>query len=126
MEGKVEEVPGLYGGIRVEEKVIQRIWFQSEFITFNLVSEEGKKLSILNTGTWNRSDEGPDFRNAVICIGGRKNLGMLKFIFMKEIGEIMDMIETQIIIRLSCMFVYSPQSLQLAASSTLWEKKSRN
>ena len=84
MEGKVEEVPGLYGGIRVEEKVIQRIWFQSAFITFNLVSKEGKKLSILNTGTWNRSDEGPDFRNAVICIGGEKKFGDVEIHFYER------------------------------------------
>tara|TARA_B100001057_G_C22804710_1_gene932886 strand:+ start:179 stop:1357 length:1179 start_codon:yes stop_codon:yes gene_type:complete len=84
MESKVEEVPGLYGGVRVEENVIQRIWYQSGFITHNLVSEEGKKLSILNTGTWNRSEEGPDFRNAVIWIGGEKKFGDVEIHFFER------------------------------------------
>ena len=56
MEGKVEEVPGLYGGVRVEEKVIQRIWFQSAFITHNLVSEEGKKT--IDPECWNLEQVG--------------------------------------------------------------------
>ena len=38
--------------VRVEEKVIQRIWSQSAFITDNLVSVR-EKISILNAGTWN-------------------------------------------------------------------------
>tara|TARA_B100001093_G_scaffold496658_1_gene542641 strand:- start:56 stop:1234 length:1179 start_codon:yes stop_codon:yes gene_type:complete len=84
MESKVEEVPGLYGGVRVEENVIQRIWYQSAFITHNLVSEEGKKLSILNIGTWNRSEEGPDFRNAVIWIEGEKKFGDVEIHFFER------------------------------------------
>ena len=84
MQGIVEEVPGLYGGVRVEEKVIQRIWSQSAFIVHNLVCEEGKKISILNTGTWNQSQEGPDFRNAVLLIGGEKKFGDVEIHFYER------------------------------------------
>jgi hypothetical protein len=126
MEDKVEEVPGLYGGVRVEEKVIQRIWSQSAFITHNLVSEEGKKLSILNAGTWNRSEEGPDFRNAVIWIGGEKKFGDVEIHFherdWKNHGHDRDRNYNQVILHV-CLFPRSSSASRIVNSR---EKKSRN
>lgn len=115
----MEEVPGLYGGVRVEEKVIQRIWSQSAFITHNLVSEEGKKLLILNTGTWNRSEEGPDFRNAVIWMGGEKKFGDVEIHFYerdwKNHGHDRDPNYNQVILHV-CLFPRS-SSVRRAVNS---------
>ena len=119
MEDKVEEVPGLYGGVRVEEKVIQRIWSQSAFITHNLVSEEGKKLSILNAGTWNRSEEGPDFRNAVIWIEGEKKFGDVEIHFherdWKNHGHDRDPNYNQVILHV-CLFPRSSSANRIVNS----------
>ena len=116
---KVEEVPGLYGGVRVEEKVIQRIWSQSAFITDNLVSEEGKKLSILNAGIWNRSEEGPDFRNAIIWIDGEKKFGDVEIHFherdWKNHGHDRDPNYNQVILHV-CLFPHSSSACRIVNS----------
>ena len=41
----VKEVPGLYGSLKVDEKIIQKIWAEQNFNQINLETESGKKLS---------------------------------------------------------------------------------
>ena len=64
----VEEVPGLYGALRVEEKVVQKIWADQDFDKRELVTECGKKVIISSPGIWNLAEEGPDFKNASISL----------------------------------------------------------
>ena len=64
----VEEIPGLYGSLRIEEKVIQQIWADQDFNDLELHTECGKRLIISNPGIWNRAEEGPDFKNASLSI----------------------------------------------------------
>ena len=47
MDNQVAEVPGLYGSIRMEETVLQRIWNETAFQTDELITEDGGKLEIL-------------------------------------------------------------------------------
>jgi len=70
MNQQVEEVPGLYGGIRLEEKIIQEIWKEGFFQKDELLTVCGKKISILEPGIWNLSKEGPDFKNSRLLING--------------------------------------------------------
>ena len=64
----VEEVPGLYGALRVEEKVVQKIWADQDFDKREMVTECGKKVIISSPGIWNLAEEGPDFKNASISL----------------------------------------------------------
>ena len=64
----VKEVPGLYGSLKVDEKIIQKIWAAQNFNQINLETESGKKLKILSPGTWNQSEEGPDFKNTHLLL----------------------------------------------------------
>ena len=64
----VEEVPGLYGALRVEEKVVQKIWADQDFDKREMVTECGKKVIISPPGIWNLAEEGPDFKNASISL----------------------------------------------------------
>ena len=41
--GLVEEVPGYYGSVKIEESVAQRIWSEQDFFTDSLVTNCGKK-----------------------------------------------------------------------------------
>ena len=49
-EMEVSEAPGLYGTFRVEEKLIQKIWHDQEFIKGKLQTSDGKSLEIINLG----------------------------------------------------------------------------
>ena len=81
MDNQVAEVPGLYGSIRMEETVLQRIWNETAFQTDELITEDGGKLEILNPGVWNLAKEGPDFEGAVLRISGRKVVGDVEIHF---------------------------------------------
>ena len=59
---KTNEIPSIYGSLRVEEKIIQRIWAEQNFIDSKLRTECGLNLKILSPGKWNLSEEGPDFK----------------------------------------------------------------
>ena len=70
MNSTVEEVPGIYGTIKIDELVLQGIWAEQNFFTDNLLTNCGKKIIVLEPGSWNRSEEGPDFKNARLMIDG--------------------------------------------------------
>ena len=80
----VEEVPGLYGGIRLEERIIQKIWNDEAILNSNLQTECGKKIIIDSPGKWNLDKEGPDFSNAKIFIDGRWAIGDVEIHFKKK------------------------------------------
>ena len=80
----VEEVPGLYGGIRLKERIIQKIWNDEAILNSNLQTECGKKIIIDSPGKWNLDKEGPDFSNAKIFIDGRWAIGDVEIHFKKK------------------------------------------
>ena len=65
---EIEEAPGLYGTFWVEEKLIQQLWKDGDFMTNDLHTTEGKSLKIIDFGKWNLAEEGPDFKEARISI----------------------------------------------------------
>ena len=67
---EVSEAPGLYGTFKVEEKLIQKIWHDQEFIKGKLQTSDGRELKIINPGNWNLAEEGPDFKDAELSFGG--------------------------------------------------------
>jgi hypothetical protein len=69
-DGVVQEVPGFYGSVKIEEKVIQKIWKEQDFLTESLFTECGKKIDVIDCGAWNVAEEGPDFMGAVLMIDG--------------------------------------------------------
>ena len=77
----VEEVPGLYGPVRIPERLLQQIWSRSDFDSHNLVSIEGHSIKVISCGKWNVSHEGPDFLGAEIEIDGRLLIGDVEIHF---------------------------------------------
>ena len=69
-QNELSEAPGLYGTLTLEEKLIQRIWNNGEFLQKNLKVSDGKTLEIIDSGRWNLAEEGPDFKDATILIDG--------------------------------------------------------
>jgi hypothetical protein len=82
--GLVEEVPGYYGSVKIEESVAQRIWSEQDFFTDSLVTNCGKKVYVDYPGEWNISMEGPDFRNAKLVIDGESFIGDVEIHFFPE------------------------------------------
>ncbi len=77
----VEEVPGFYGSVKLEEKVIQKIWKEQDFVTESLFTECGKKIVVTDCGAWNLAEEGPDFTGAVLMIDGVQHYGDVEIHF---------------------------------------------
>ena len=65
-EVSIQEAPGLNGHIHLDERLIQRIWQEGNFIQQSLISTKGKSLKVIDCGKWNLSEEGPDFKRAII------------------------------------------------------------
>ena len=76
-----EEVPGLYGALRIPEKLIQQIWLRGEFEKDALRTTDGGSIRVLSPGKWNLSGEGPDFLGAEIEIAGTTVLGDVEIHF---------------------------------------------
>ena len=76
-----EEVPGLYGALRIPEKLIQKIWLRGEFEKDGLRTTDGGSIRVLSPGKWNLSGEGPDFLGAEIEIAGSTVLGDVEIHF---------------------------------------------
>ena len=76
-----EEVPGLYGTLRISEKLIQKIWLLGEFEKDVLRTTDGVSIRVLSPGKWNLSGEGPDFLGAEIEIAGSAVLGDVEIHF---------------------------------------------
>jgi len=81
MLASFEEVPGLYGTLRIPEKLIQKIWLRGEFEKDVLRTTDGGSIRILSPGKWNLSGEGPDFLGAEIEIAGSTVLGDVEIHF---------------------------------------------
>tara|TARA_B110000438_G_scaffold247550_1_gene249746 strand:- start:691 stop:1878 length:1188 start_codon:yes stop_codon:yes gene_type:complete len=81
MLASFEEVPGLYGALRIPEKLIQKIWLFGEFEKDNLRTTDGGSIRVLSPGKWNLSLEGPDFLGAEIEIAGSTVLGDVEIHF---------------------------------------------
>jgi len=82
-KGQVAEVQGPYGPVTVSEKVIQRVWLQQAFSQEKLRTESGQTLRILEPGAWNLQ-EGPDFRDAKLEIGGQRVTGDVEIHFYAD------------------------------------------
>ncbi|MCH1454276.1 MAG: DUF2851 family protein, partial [Flavobacteriaceae bacterium] len=80
----VREVPGLYGTLKVDEKIIQKIWAEQNFNQIGLQTESGEKLKVLSPGTWNKSEEGPDFKNAHLLLNSKETWGDIEIHFQSE------------------------------------------
>src|SRR5210317_79136 len=80
-DGQVREVPGFYGSLNLEERVIQKIWREQEFLTESLFTECGKKIVVLDCGVWNLAEEGPDFTEAILSIDGAQHHGDIEIHF---------------------------------------------
>jgi len=51
---------------RVPEAVLRCVWYDRLFLTDRITTSDGRTIRILSPGRWN-FEQGPDFRNAVIC-----------------------------------------------------------
>lgn len=80
----VEEIPGLYGSLKVEEKTIQKIWHEQNFNSVGLTTECGARLEVSSSGMWNQSEEGPDFKNANIVLNSLKIKGDIEIHFQAQ------------------------------------------
>ena len=81
---KVAEAPGLYGTFSVEEKLIQQLWKNGDFMTNDLHTTGGKSLKIIDFGKWNLAEEGPDFKEARISIDGQEFAGDIEVHFEEK------------------------------------------
>jgi len=70
-DSHIAEIQGSYGPITVSEMLIQKIWMRRDFETDGLKTRDGAALRILDPGVWNLQ-EGPDFKDARLEIGGRR------------------------------------------------------
>ena len=50
MASLVQEAPGLYGSVRIEEEIIQWIWNEKLLLLDDLRTECGKKLILQKSG----------------------------------------------------------------------------
>ncbi len=65
----VAEFQGLYGAYSFSEKLLQKIWLRGEFDRANLVTLDGRRLSVRHPGKWNLLG-GPDFKGARLSFDG--------------------------------------------------------
>ena len=56
---------GPYGSYHLSESVLQSLWNNGDFSRDGLLTESGKKISLIHSGRWNFF-EGPDFLEAII------------------------------------------------------------
>ncbi len=74
------EMQGLYGPFTLDERVLQKIWAQSDFSRRNLTLNDGRPLEIISPGRWNRLG-GPDFTAARLRIAGTEVCGEVEVHF---------------------------------------------
>ena len=80
----VEEVPGFYGAVKMEESILQKIWAEQDFLSDSLKTDRGQKIFVDFAGDWNISEEGPDFRNARLIIDGDLRVGDVEVHFEQQ------------------------------------------
>ena len=83
----VEEIPGLYGSVRMEEDVLQEIWAVAAFRQDGLFTQCGKRVAIRSRGNWNRAEEGPDFKQSRLLIEGMESSGDVEIHFNPQDWE---------------------------------------
>ncbi|SVD35346.1 uncharacterized protein METZ01_LOCUS388200, partial [marine metagenome] len=83
----VEEIPGLYGSVRMEEDVLQEIWAVAAFRQDGLLTQCGKRVAIRSRGNWNRAEEGPDFKQSLLLIEGMESSGDVEIHFHPQDRE---------------------------------------
>ena len=81
MSDAVTEVPGLYGNLRLKEKVLHRIWDEFAFSTQDLKTDDERDISLTQPGRWNKAEEGPDFKEASILLNGLEQKGDIEIHF---------------------------------------------
>lgn len=59
----------------IKEKFLYQIWQNKKFANCKLTTINNDEIEILDVGTRNEGEEGPDFKNARIIIGGIKYIG---------------------------------------------------
>ena len=116
----VEEVPGYYGLVKIEETVLQRIWMEQDFFTDSLNTECGKEINLRERGEWNRSERGPSFKNARVEINGEIRSGDIEIHFhpteWEEHEHHLDENFNRVVLHV-CIFANS-----LNAKSNVWRK----
>lgn len=78
--GQLQEVPGSYGNVLVGEREVQRLWARRASRMGKMVSREGQTVQVLHPGRWN-FQEGPDFIDAIVEIGGERCHGDVEIHF---------------------------------------------
>ncbi len=73
-EGHVAEIQGAEGAYSFSELILQKIWLRRDFDGAQAITSDGRKLTVLNQGRWNRG-AGPDFRCARLRLGDRELAG---------------------------------------------------
>ena len=116
----VEEVPGYYGLVKIEETVLQRIWMEQDFFNDSLITECGKEINLRERGEWNRSERGPSFKNARVEINGEIRSGDIENTFhpteWEEHEHHLDENFNRVVLHV-CIFANS-----LNAKSNVWRK----
>lgn len=64
----------------MSELLLQKLWHRKDFAQEQLCTEDGRSLKVINQGTWNRQ-EGPDFLNAELELGGQRLTGDVEIHF---------------------------------------------
>ena len=65
----IAEIQGEYGAFSISEHILQRVWASGEFQQSELITEEGRRLEIVELGELNRL-AGPDFLNVRLKVDG--------------------------------------------------------
>lgn len=65
----VAEIQGLQGAFSFAERLLQRIWLKEEFDRTRAATSDGRAVTVIHPGAWNRLG-GPDFLDAKIELGG--------------------------------------------------------
>lgn len=80
---KIEELQGLYGSFSIPERVLQRVWQRQNFSKKDLTTVSGRSIKIVDAGRWN-SNEGPDFKEAILEIDGERSVGDVEIHFSQD------------------------------------------
>lgn len=65
----IAEIQGEYGAFSISELILQRVWASGDFQQSELITEEGRRLEIVDLGELNRL-AGPDFLNVRLKVDG--------------------------------------------------------
>ncbi len=82
----IAEIQGPYGPLTVPEQVLQQIWDEKKFEPEGMKTVDGEALEVEFPGIWNHQ-EGPDFLNARLKVGGKEVLGDVEIHFYDKDWE---------------------------------------